>query len=620
MAYDRVKQPGDPDRDCYPACKKDQHSKLKLIIPSVMVVKNVSTQKADLNELKNLVAVARGDRKPALLLKNGQVVNVLSGDIVETNLAIEGGMIAALGREYTAGREVIDLKGMYLVPGLIDAHLHIESTLLLPAELARVITPRGTTTVIHDPHEVANVLGLAGVELMLETSRGLPCDFMATAPSCVPATTMETAGSELNIADIEALLDLPRVVGLGEMMNYPGVIAGDEAVLQKTAAAHQRGKVVDGHAPELTGAELQAYLAAGISSDHECLTAAEAKEKLNLGMKIIIRHGSASSSLAELLPLVRAETVDLFMFGSDDREAAELLERGHLDDLLRSAVALGGDPLLLIRIATINAARHYRLYDRGALAPGYRADLVAFDNLADFRAGLVIKNGQIVAKEGKLVADLPLPAVPQFALDTIHLARRTEAQDFMMKSENSTLPVIGVIPGQISTAHLTLKVKKNAAGEVVADPADGLCKIAVVERHRASGRIAVALIKGLGLRTGAIASSVAHDSHNIIVAGVEEEAMAAAVAELARIGGGFVVCGKDQEILATLPLPLGGLISTEPAAVVAGQMRRLLAAARSLGVELPQPFITLAFMALPVIPALKITDHGLFDVEKFSFL
>jgi adenine deaminase len=580
----------------------------------------VHAKETGLHALQKLIEVARGEREADLLLKNGQVVNVFSGEIIETNLAIEDGMIAALSRDYTGGRKEINLNGKYLVPGLIDAHLHIESTLLLPAELARVITPHGTTTVIHDPHEVANVLGLAGVELMLESSRGLPCDFLATAPSCVPATIMETAGNELNSAEIETLLDNHQVVGLGEMMNYPGVTAGDEAVLQKIVAAHRRGKVVDGHAPGLTGAALQAYLAAGISSDHECLSAKEALEKLRCGMKVILRHGSASSSLAELLPLVRAETVDLFMFGSDDREAADLLERGHLDDLLRSAVALGGDPLQLIRIATLNAARHYRLYDRGALAPGYRADIAAFDNLKDFRAGLVIKNGQVVAEEGKLVSDLPRPKVPQFALNSMHLARQPGARDFVIKTENDTLPVIGVIPGQINTEYLTIAVKKNAAGEVVADQANGLCKIAVVERHQSSGRIAVALIKGLGLRAGAIASSVAHDSHNIIVAGVEEEAMAAAVSELVRLGGGFVVCGKDQEILATLPLPLAGLISTEPATVVADQMRKLLAAARSLGIELPQPFITLAFMALPVIPALKITDQGLFDVEKFSFL
>ena len=578
------------------------------------------SKRTDTNDLKNLVAVARGDREAELLLRNARLINVFSGELVEANLAIEGEMIAALGREYTSGREEIDLEGMYLVPGLIDAHLHIESTLLMPAELARIVTPHGTTAIIHDPHEMANVLGIDGVKMMLDASQGLSCDFFATAPSCVPATIMETAGSELNTADIEALLDLPEVVGLGEMMNYPGVINGDEAVLLKIAAAHRRGKVVDGHAPALAGAALQAYLAAGISSDHECLTAVEAKEKLSCGMKIIIRHGSASSSLAELLPLVNANRVDLFMFGSDDRDAAELLERGHLNDLLRRAVALGGDPLQLIRIATLNAARHYRLFDRGALAPGFRADIVAFDNLIDFRAGLVIKNGRIVAEKGQLLVDLPSASVPQFALNSMHLARRPEAQDFIMKTENNTLPVIGVIPGQINTEHLTTAVKKNAQGEVVADPATRINKIAVVERHRSSGRIAVALIKGLGLREGAIASSVAHDSHNIIVAGVEEEAMAAAVSELVRIGGGFVVCGKNKEIRATLPLPLAGLISTEPATVVADQMRELLAAAHSLGTELPQPFMTLAFMALPVIPALKITDQGLFDVEKFSFL
>jgi len=580
----------------------------------------VPSKRTDSNDLKNLVAVARGDREAELLLKNGRVLNVFSGELVEANLAIEGGKIAAIGREYNSGREEIDLSGLYLAPGLIDAHLHIESTLLLPAELARVITPHGTTTVIHDPHEIANVLGMAGVELMLYSSHGLSCDFFATAPSCVPATIMETAGSELKLNEIEALLDHPQVVGLGEMMNYPGVINGDEAVLRKIAAAHRRGKVVDGHAPELRGEELQAYLAAGISSDHECLTAAEAREKLSCGMKIIIRHGSASSSLAELLPLVNLQTAHQFMFGSDDREAADLIEKGHLDDLLRSAVALKGDPLLLLRIATLNAACHYRIYDRGALAPGYRADIVAFDNLTDFRALMVIKNGRIVADKGTLTVDMPVSAIPQFALNSMHLARRPEAQDFIMKTENNTLPVIGVIPGQISTEHLKVAVKRNATGDIIADPAAGINKIAVVERHRSSGRIAVALIKGLGLREGAIASSVAHDSHNIIVAGVEEEAMAAAVSELVRIGGGFVVCGKNSEIGATLPLPLAGLISTEPATVVADQMRKLLAAARGLGTDLTQPFMTLAFMALPVIPALKITDQGLFDVEKFSFL
>lgn len=573
-----------------------------------------------LTALQKQIAVARGEREAELLLKNGRVVNVFSGEIIETNLAIEGEMIAALGSAYSKGLKVIDLDGQYLVPGLIDAHLHIESTLLLPAELARVITPRGTTTVIHDPHEVANVLGTAGVKLLLEASRGLPCDFYATAPSCVPATMMETAGSELDAAKVEALLDQQQVIALGEMMNYPGVISGDEQVLKKIAAAHLRGKVIDGHAPALTGADLQAYLTAGISSDHECLTAAEASEKLRCGMKIIIRHGSASSSLAELLPLVNAHRVDGFMFGSDDREAAELLERGHLDELLRTAVDLGADPLQLIRIATLNAARHYRLFDRGALAPGYRADLVVFNNLTDFKAELVIKNGRIAAAGGNLVANLEPYSVPQFALQSVRLARIPEAHDFVIKAESSELPAIGVVTGQISTEHLTVAVKKNAAGEVVADPVAGLNKIAVIERHRASGRMAVGLIKGLGLREGAIASSVAHDSHNIIVAGVEEEAMSAAVSELVLIGGGFVVCGRNNKIKAALPLPVAGLISREPAAVVAQQMRKLLAAARDLGTNLPQPFITLAFMALPVIPALKITDQGLFDVEKFSFL
>ncbi len=570
--------------------------------------------------LQNLIKVARGDQEAQLLLKNARLVNVFSSEIIETNLAIEGGQIAALGREYIRGNEVIDLDGLYTAPGLIDAHLHIESTLLLPAELARVITACGTTCVIHDPHEIANVLGINGVKMMLDSSAGLCCDFFATAPSCVPATAMETTGGALKTAEINDLLESEQVIGLGEMMNYPGVISGDEEVLNKLIAARLSGKVIDGHAPLLGGPDLQAYLSTGISSDHECITADEAWEKLLYGMKIIIRHGSASSSLKELLPLVNAHTLDQFMIGSDDREAAELLEKGHLNDVLRSAVALGANPLMMIRIATLNAARHYRLHDRGALAPGYRADITVFRDLTDFQTELVIKDGQVAARGGRMLFE-PVPyQLPGFALNTINIGRVIGEDDFTLRAKSDLLPAIGVIPGQISTDHLTVKVKKNDRGEIMADPDSGICKIAVIERHQASGRVAVALIKGLGLREGAIASSVAHDAHNIIVAGIEEKAMMAAVNELSRIGGGFVVSGKGGDIRATLSLPVAGLMSTESAEIVAGEMEYLLKEASELGTDLAQPFLTLAFMALPVIPELKLTDRGLFDVVKFSFV
>lgn len=572
------------------------------------------------DKILSRLAVARGDEKADLLLKNGFVVNVFSGEVIKTNVAIKEGSIAALGDNYQEGRTVLDLEGKYLTPGLIDAHLHIESTLLLPAELSRIITAYGTTCVINDPHEIANVLGLTGVRLMLDAAQGLPCDFYSTAPSCVPATAMETAGSELNAVEVTELLGDSRVVGLGEMMNYPGVIEGDSEVLAKLAAAQVAGKVIDGHAPAVEGAALQAYLSAGISTDHECITAEEALAKLRGGMKIIIRHGSASSSLAELLPLVNAANAGSFMFGSDDREAGELLEKGHLDDLLKTAVALGADPLLMIRLATINAARHYRLYDRGALAPGYRADLVVFDDLSSFNAHLVVKDGCLVARDGEMLVKIPDYHPPQKALNSVKLLRPVNENDFVLNLPAGKNPVIGVVPGQLITEKLMLDPKRGSDNAVVADAAAGINKLAVIERHRDSGRMAVALVRGINLERGAIASSVAHDSHNIIVAGVEENAMAAAVNQLAGIGGGFVAIDEKGEPIASLPLPVAGLISTKSAVEVAAEMEKLLAAVAQLGSPLPQPFMTLSFLALPVIPALKITDRGLFDVETFKFL
>ncbi|MDZ4131495.1 MAG: adenine deaminase [Dethiobacteria bacterium] len=572
------------------------------------------------DQILSRLAASRGEVEADLLLKNGFVVNVFTGEVIKTNVAIKGGHIAALGDNYQEGHTVLDLEGKYLAPGLIDAHLHIESTLLLPTELSRIITTHGTTCVINEPHEIANVSGLAGVRLMLDASQGLPCDYYSTAPSCVPATAMETAGSELNAAEVTELLGDSKVVGLGEMMNYPGVIAGDEEVLAKLAAAQLAGKVIDGHAPAVEGAALQTYLSAGISTDHECITAEEALAKLRGGMKIIIRHGSASSSLAELLPLVNALNAGSFMFGSDDRDAGELLGKGHLDDLLKTAVALGADPLLMIRLATINAARHYRLYDRGALAPGYRADLVVFDDLKSFHAHLVVKDGRLVAREGELLVKIPEYQPPQKALNSVKLRRPVNENDFVLTLPAGKNPVIGVVPGQLITEKLLLDPKRGLDGAVVADAAAAINILAVVERHRGSGRMAVALVRGIGLERGAIASSVAHDSHNIIVAGVEEKAMAAAVNELAGIGGGFVAVDEKGELIASLPLPVAGLISTKSAVEVAAEMEKLLAAVAQLGSKLPQPFMTLSFLALPVIPTLKITDRGLFDVEAFKFL
>lgn len=571
-------------------------------------------------KMRSRLAVARGDQPADLILKNGRLVNVFSGEIIETNLAVQNGLIVAIGDEYSQGRDIIDLEGKYLVPGLIDAHLHIESTLLMPPELARVVLPRGTTCIINDPHEIANVLGIEGVKLMMTSAEKLPCDFFSTVPSCVPATDMETAGAEITAKQVESLLKYPRIIGLGEMMNYPGLVDGDEEVLAKVIAAHNENKVVDGHAPSVSGKDLQAYLGAGITTDHECVNAAEAGEKLRSGMKIIIRHGSASSSLEELLPLVNHSTVDAFMFGSDDREAAELLARGHLDELLKTAVSMGADPLHVIKIATINAARHYRLYNRGALAPGYLADMVVFNDLKSFKVDLVIKNGGIAARNGKLTTGIPTYNLPQSAMQTVKMAREVGEDDFALRLSGDKAAVIGVIPGQLVTEKLFLDIPREDDNTVIVKPGNGINKIAVVERHKASGRMAVGLVRGVGLEQGALASSVAHDSHNILVTGVEEKAMAAAVNKLAEIGGGFVAVDGSGKVKACLSLPVAGLMSSGSAVKVAAEMDNIMAAAKELGTQLSQPFLTLSFLALPVIPSLKITDRGLFDVDNFKFL
>lgn len=571
-------------------------------------------------KMRSRLAVARGDQPADLILKNGRLVNVFSGEIIETNLAVQNGLIVAIGDEYSQGRDIIDLEGKYLVPGLIDAHLHIESTLLMPPELARVVLPRGTTCIINDPHEIANVLGIEGVKLMMTSAEKLPCDFFSTVPSCVPATDMETAGAEITAKQVESLLKYPRIIGLGEMMNYPGLVDGDEEVLAKVIAAHNENKVVDGHAPSVSGKDLQAYLGTGITTDHECVNAAEAGEKLRSGMKIIIRHGSASSSLEELLPLVNHSTVDAFMFGSDDREAAELLARGHLDELLKTAVSMGADPLHVIKIATINAARHYRLYNRGALAPGYLADMVVFNDLKSFKVDLVIKNGGIAARNGKLTTGIPTYNLPQSAMQTVKMAREVGEDDFALRLSGDKAAVIGVIPGQLVTEKLFLDIPREDDNTVIVKPGNGINKIAVVERHKASGRMAVGLVRGVGLEQGALASSVAHDSHNILVTGVEEKAMAAAVNKLAEIGGGFVAVDGSGKVKACLSLPVAGLMSSGSAVKVAAEMDNIMAAAKELGTQLSQPFLTLSFLALPVIPSLKITDRGLFDVDNFKFL
>lgn len=570
--------------------------------------------------MERITAVARGDKTAEILLTGGRYVNVFTRELLPGNIAIQDGLIAGIGTGYTRAGFVIDVEGGILLPGLIDAHLHIESTLLLPPELARTVLVHGTTAVIADPHEIANVLGERGLAYMFEAGENLPLDFFFTVPSCVPATHMESSGGAIDLARTKKYLNHPRVVGLGEMMNYPAIVGGRGEALGKVAAALSNGKTADGHAPGLTGKELQAYLSSGINSDHECLTAAEASEKVRAGMKVIIRQGSAAKNLVDLLPAALEAPSENFMLGSDDKEAAELISQGHMNHILRQAVELGCDPLAAVQMATLNPALHYSLRRRGALAAGYLADIAVVEDLSGFKVNLVIKGGKVTAREGRLTIKMQPREPGKEILNTIRLARPLAPADFNLRYASGPVPVIGLVPGQIITEKLFLEPCRRTDGSVKADPDRDLLKLAVVERHRATGRMGLALLKGLGLEEGALASSVAHDSHNIIAAGVEETALASAVNALSEIGGGFVVVAGSGRVQAVLPLPAAGLMSLDSAGKVAAGVKEVNAAARSLGAIPEQPFLSLSFLALPVIPHLKLTDLGLVDVDTFSLM
>jgi adenine deaminase len=558
-----------------------------------------------------LIAVARGEEPADLWLKNARVVNVLSAEVHPADVAIYDGRVVGFG-QYEA-RQTIDLEGRYLCPGFIDGHVHLESSMVQPSEFARAVVPHGTTAVVSDPHEIANVLGLDGVRYILEASEGLPLKVYVMLPSCVPATQMETAGAELSAADLATLLDHPRVLGLAEMMNFPGVLFRVPEVLEKIVMAGQRP--VDGHAPGLLGKDLNAYVAAGVRSDHECTTLDEAREKLRLGMHIFIREGTTARNLRDLLPLVTPANAHRCHFVTDDRHPEDLLSEGHIDDLVRKAVAQGLDPVIAVQMASINTAEYFGLRNVGAIAPGYRADLLVVDDLERFGIAQVFAAGQLVVEEGRF---LPSPAeLPRVPLEsTMHLD--LTALDFTIAAGEGPAKVIGVIPEQIITERLSVQVPvKN--GQAVADPSHDLLKMAVVERHRNTGNVGLGFVKGFGLRKGAIASSVAHDSHNIVVVGADDADMQAAVEAVAEMGGGQVVVA-DGQIRAQLPLPIAGLMSDQPLEKVRDRIEALTAAARELGCVLPDPLMTMSFLALPVIPTLKLTDKGLVDMEQFAIV
>lgn len=557
---------------------------------------------------EDLLAVARGEAEADLLLTGARVVDVLRGRVAEGDVAVFGGRIAGFGER--KARQRVDLAGAFLCPGFIDGHVHIESSMVSLPEYARAVVPSGTTAVVTDYHEIANVLGVEGIRFMMRCGEGLPLSVYIMLPSCVPATPMETSGAVLEAGDLVPLLQEKTVVGLGEVMNFPGVVNGDPGVMAKLAACS--GLPIDGHAPGLTGRGLDAYIAAGVESDHECVSAEEAAEKLAKGMFIYVREGSTARNLKALLPVVEGSSQGRCIFVSDDRQPRDLLEEGHMDAVLRKAVSLGLDPITAVRMVTINAAMRFGLRDRGAVAPGCRADLVVLDDLEGFRVRKVYKEGMLVAEDGVFLPRVdpgpPAPGAMRIAWE--------KASGIGVRAEGSEMLVIGVIPDQIITEKLREKAKVEG-GMAVSDPARDLLKICVFERHRGTGNVGIGFIRGFGLREGALASTVAHDSHNLLAVGASDGEILAAARAVERMGGGQVVV-RGEEVLAELPLDVAGLMSTLPLREVKERVASLQEAARFLGCPLEEPFMALSFMALPVIPELKITDRGLFDVGAFS--
>ena len=557
------------------------------------------------------VRVARGLEPADLLLKGASILDVFSGVFFKGDVAICEGVITGFGA--ASAKETIDLAGAWLIPGLIDAHMHIESTQLSPIEFARAVLPHGTTTVIADPHEIANVLGLPGIRYMIEASTGLPVDVRIMAPSCVPATHLETSGASITPQDIEQILSWERVLGLGEVMNYPGVINLDPDMSAKLHAAH--GGPIDGHAPGLSGPDLWAYVISGPQTDHECTTLAEAQEKLRVGMHILIREGTTARNLDALLPLLTPTSAPFVHFCTDDCHPETLMQDGHIDGIIKKAIARGVAPELAIPSATIHTANAYGLAGIGAIAPGYRADIVVLSDLESLQVERVFACGRLVAESGQTIVDLP-SCDDQQVRKSINVGSNTPS--FAISAEGQEVRVIDVTTDQVVTGeiHVAPLVKD---GLVMCDIERDILKIAVVERHHATGNVGLGLVHGFSLKDGALASSVAHDSHNIIVVGANDSDMGAAVRAIIEMDGGQVAV-HNGKVLARLPLPLAGLMSDLALPEAAKMGAELKQAAASLGCALPSPFMALSFLALPVIPSLKLTDRGLADVNKFELV
>jgi len=560
-----------------------------------------------------LIAVAKGDQPADLILANARVVNTFTGEIISGNVAICGDRIAGVG-DYSKAKQTIDVSGKYLAPGFINGHVHPESSMLDVGQYAQTVVPHGTSAIVTDLHEIANVCGLEGMRYVLHCARRLPFDLFLMAPSCVPATHLETSGASISPEDIRQILRWRETIGLGEVMNFPGVIHGDATVLRKIALS--KGKIIDGHAPGVRGKDLTAYIAAGIGSDHESVALEEAKEKLEKGMFIMIREGSSEKNLEALLPLVTDKTYKRCLFVVDDRSAYDLLHDGDIDAVVRKAIRLGLEPVRAIQLATINTAEYFRLDGLGAIAPGYFANILALDDLDNLSVNMVFHRGRLVAREGQPLFSLPR-ADNHAVTGTVHV-KSINLESLKLTSPSAELPVIELVPGQIVTRKQHLKVK-TANGQVIPDTERDILKLVVVERHRATGNMGLAMVTGFGLKKGALASSVAHDSHNIVAVGTSDEDIMMAIQEIEHQQGGIVAV-SDGQVLASLGLPIAGLLSDEPLETVVARLGKLEQAARELGARLPSPFATLSFLALPVIPELKLTDLGLVDVTEFRLI
>jgi adenine deaminase len=558
-----------------------------------------------MRNLQQKLSIARGERPAGILFKNANLVNVLSGEIYRTHVAVEDGRVAGLG-EYEA-TTVIDLEGAYLAPSLIDGHFHVESSMLTAREFVRAVVPHGTGVVVIDPHEYANVLGLDGIRYVLESSKGLPLDFFIMLPSCVPATAFETAGARLTADDLKLMIADERIAGVAELMNYPGVYLGDEAELAKIAAG--KGKNIDGHAPGLSGRNLNAYVLAGVRSDHESTELAEAREKLRLGLHILLREGSTERNLATLAPLLNSHNGANCSFATDDKLAGDLASEGHIDHCVRKAIEMGVPPMTAFQIATINTARHYRLRNFGAIAPRYWADFIVFDDLQRPVVRQTYKKGELVAENGKYLGP-QIPPVPP-PRSTMNL-RYNAPKDFEVHLDHAAkIRVIEIVPNQIVTRQ-SIESPTVKDGLILPDPQRDILKIVVVERHRATGNVGVGFVRGFKLKSGALGSTVAHDAHNVVLVGVSDEEIAHALRELEEMQGGQIAVEGGQ-VKARLPLPIAGLVSDLPLDEVIKSIADLNAAARAMGCELEAPFMALSFLSLSPIPELKLTDQGLID-------